>query len=627
MYESGPRNRTGRCLLGRLVGASPIPLVWFRAGLSFSSQAEHPLSRRRKLGWALLLVIAFLVCGQMLSSTRAPLRDVAIEEGSEEGSIGARQGAGSALPIRTTRSAELLQLAGEVRTTDGAPVVDVQVAFRSLAQFEETAEPEPSTIARTDADGHFSLQVEGPGTLSVLEGATPSFHLVDTSRLDLLFEREASCALDVTVVDSEGRPRSGYRFAFSYSQSTGSSAVVSMHTSGPYESDVDGRARLAHAPCGELQFTSAASSQEALSPTLVDTLLDQSVTLQLGTSVSVEGVVVDPEGAPIAEAGLWVRWGGSHVDMATDGAGRFTLEVPPDEEIRFSVFTSDHGSIHQQHRSPAMDDGPWVLELEMFTVRPITALCPEDGPACRREEEPVCAWSVDDPEATVQQSCRIAADGGHYRCLCGPDASEILASQRFASVHVEPGVDVVQLVSLSSPIDGLERVPVHGTARLLTDEKPCTVRFRHALDAPGRVMGTGSCSRQGELRIDLPIGEPLRVEVEQAGRRSVIHTTLEGASRSLPPISLRGTASLTVTVVDADGEFLSSGVVILAPVSETDSGVDQSVMFRSAAGAHFGQLPAGTYNVMGFAGPLVRVGRQVVNLAPGTARELELQQR
>lgn len=580
------------------------------------------MKRARWIGLGVLVVACVLWFARGGSSP--PVEPPAQTARSTEPSAAAGSSDRAPLPTRTDSPADALSLSGRVETRDGAPVAGIQVAFRSLAQLEDPDDQAPERLVRTDANGRFSLAVSGPGYLSVVEGARPSIVEVDGNQSDIAFLRGESCALEVTVVDAEGQPVPGYGFGFFYRDPTLPGLSMGM-PSGPYETNADGRLRLDHAPCGALRFESAVLGQEPMASVSVDTLLEQSVTLKLLASVQVDGTLVDADGEAVSDATVSARWTDGVARARVEADGQFSLKVPPEEDVHFHVVTESLGDLRERRTAPSLDDAPWSVELRLLPVRPVTAQCPDDGEECRAQDAPACVWEGPDPERRLRQDCRLGVDRSSYDCLCGPDASQILSNHVFEAALVEAGVTEVTLTRRASALEGMERWPVQGRAALMADGGPCEVAFALVDGRPGRSTGRGTCGADGQLQLELPAGQVVQVQVDQGDRTGRILVEMDERTDSIPPIVLGGTASLTVTLVGDDGEFVSSGFVSLEPTSADGTGVYDMTMFGSAAGAHFAQLPAGSYAVLGMGMQSSEPVRTTVTLAEGEALEVELE--
>lgn len=513
----------------------------------------------------------------------------------------------SALPVRTNAPPRALLLSGSVQTVQGLPIEGIQVGFLSTSESTEVPARMPDQVVRTDASGRFSLQVDGAGQVMVVSGATPPRVHVDSSRSDLVFRRGDSCALDVAVVDADGRPAANYQFRLSYGDATMPPSVLSMPT-GTFESDHSGQIRLEHAPCGSLQFSSASDDQAPLETASVDSLLNTSVTLRLLPAVSIRGVVVDSEGQPVSGGVVSASWstndapiqrlgGGRAFPSVTDN-GQFEMTVPPEVSVRVVAWSEPFTSDVVVLTTPALGDAPLEIKLQIPAGRLIKAHCPDDKTACGEPDATLkCTWRPDDSEEWTTQECTLASDARSFDCPCGPAGSKIRSEGVFETAEVEANQSEVMLIRQSSPFDGAERRTVRGTVSLVPGGGACAVSFASAQGAAHRTREFGACDSSGTFDLALPVGHALWVEVTQGSRSSRVRVDAAASNTTLPPMGLDGTASLRVTVVGSDGEFVSGSMVSVQIKSEKGGPLTDAGIVRSAAGADFDRLPAGTYTV------------------------------
>jgi hypothetical protein len=526
-------------------------------------------------------------------------------------------------------------LTGSVQTMEGIPVEGIQVGFLGATESPEAHNRMPDLVVLTDTGGRFSLRAEGPGQVMVLEGATPPRIDVRSSLSDIVFQRGDSCALDVSVVDAEGRPAPNYRFRMSYSDSTLSGSLVMM-SGGNFESDPSGQVRLDHAPCGSLQFTSAGNEQAPLENALVDSLLEKSVTLQLLPAISVQGVVVDSEGQPISDAVIIASWsldkdsaprpGGGRAFTSVTDDGQFELQIPPEVNVRIVASSQNVNSDMVHRTTPALEEGPLELELQIRAGRHIQAHCPNDEAGCGEPDAMLtCTWKPDDSEAWVTQWCTLSSDARSFDCPCGLESSEIRSETVFETAQVAADQSEVTLVPQRHPFDGAERRWVYGTVSLVPDGGPCAVSFAPARGASTRRRELGQCDANGQLALELPVGRALQVDVTQGDRSGRVMIDVDASPSTLPPIELDGTASLSVTVVSSSGEFLSGPMMTVSITSDDENPLMEKGYVRSAEGVFFHRLPAGTYTVVVFDFESTHHTTETVVVAEGGAHELEVE--
>ena len=243
---------------------------------------------------ALALICLLIVGVVLISDTSEPS-----SSDPPEGTAGQRAARAErpALPTRT--EAGSFRVSGMVLTETDAPVEGVEVAYRPMGDAS-------AATAKTDAEGRFFLDLSAPGTLSV-GGATPPMHLVQGAAADLVFRRMESCRLDLVVVTEAGEAVPGYRLR--YRTARPGSPGLSSQPSAELQTDASGKLQLPTAPCGVLTFESAVAGQPMIAQGAVDTQLSVEVSLRVTAAVSLEGEVLDAEGAPAVEAAVTVGWG------------------------------------------------------------------------------------------------------------------------------------------------------------------------------------------------------------------------------------------------------------------------------------------------------------------------------
>ncbi|CAM4123486.1 carboxypeptidase regulatory-like domain-containing protein [Corallococcus sp. ZKHCc1 1396] len=232
--------------------------------------------------------------------------------------------------------------AGQVVSAQGAPAPGVLV--RMLSPWNDMTRHRTTT----DAQGRFDFRVAGTheNKLFAQTAAQDAFAIVDTGpREDLVLTLEPGVLLHGTVRDDAGRPIEGALL--------GATRVM----------DEEGLSE-------RKQAVTNASGHYQLGPLLAvrthvmaraDRHLMESSTLSLVNgdtgpldftlprAVSVQGLLVDEEGQPLAHKDLWLRQGpltdppaGAQLAAArTDDAGRFTLDAPTGGPGWLDVYDSD----------------------------------------------------------------------------------------------------------------------------------------------------------------------------------------------------------------------------------------------------------------------------------------------
>ena len=155
---------------------------------------------------------------------------------------------------------------------------------------------------------------------------------------------------------------------------------------------------------------------------------------------------------------------------------------------------------------------------------------------------------------------------------------------------------------------------------------PCSVEFG-VVGAGRELSGTGTCGPDGAISVVLPVGKPVFVGVRQGDRMGAITVEVDADGAALEPVVLAGDGSLSLTLVDASGAFISEAFASLQ-TSGAEGGIRHSGSVSSAAGWHLTHLPAGTYDleVRGKGSAKDQVFEAVeLTIGAGEAVELELQ--
>ena len=208
----------------------------------------------------------------------------------------------------------LLRIAGAVVTTYDEPIVAV-IEAKSLVSEEEIQ-------VETGPDGLFELEIEGPAELELDElASTPEQVTVHASREDLRFVVAARCPLEVRVLAPDGEPAVGAEVDVGLRTEQGYDRVPEQLT------DAQGLARFERTACGVATVSATLDDYPEAEKSEVDTVVDQSVTLQLVDGVPVSGFVLDLEEFPIE--GALVRGGGGFA--SSDVEGFYEMRVDPTE--------------------------------------------------------------------------------------------------------------------------------------------------------------------------------------------------------------------------------------------------------------------------------------------------------
>ena len=383
--------------------------------------------------------------------------------------------------------------------------------------------------------------------------------------------------------------------------------------------------RLPHAPCGVLRFAGVGAGQPPLQVQKVDTLLDQTAALLVHDAIMVNGVVEDTEGNPVPIETVGASWRSSEFERSVGEVRghRFEVAVPPDTEISFSMQTEGPVRHSEKHTSPSLEADPWELVLTVSPRRTIQVLCPEDAPGCGADSMPMCMWNMDTDMS--MELCQRSGDEG-FSCVCGEGPVVITGMKDYEGIDVPAEATEVTLTPMASALNELEGVEVEGTAVLVPGLGPCSVEFG-VIGAGRELSGTGTCGPDGAISVVLPVGKPVFVGVRQGDRLGAITAEVEADGAPLEPVVLAGDGSLSLTLVDSSGAFISEAFALLRAMDD-EGGIMHSGNVSSAAGWHLTHLPAGTYDLevraMGSAKDQDFEAVEVT-IGAGEAVELELQ--
>ena len=223
----------------------------------------------------------------------------------------------------------LARYAGRVVSARGTPAPGVQVVL-STPHLEPVVR-----VTTTDAQGRFSLMAAGSreNELFAETAAHDAFAFVESApREDLVLTLEPGGFLEGTVRDDAGKALAGARIRASRMGPQG----YSEH--GHALTDATGHYRLGPLPSTPLFFRASAAqfldTEATLHPFHPDT---EPLDFTLKRAFSVEGLLVDDEGQPVAGMMVWLREDApsdrvrsAHRIMRTgrsDAAGRFVVET------------------------------------------------------------------------------------------------------------------------------------------------------------------------------------------------------------------------------------------------------------------------------------------------------------
>ncbi|RYZ39430.1 MAG: carboxypeptidase regulatory-like domain-containing protein [Myxococcaceae bacterium] len=233
--------------------------------------------------------------------------------------------------------------AGQVVSAQGTPVSGVHVRMLSprngMARYETT----------TDAQGRFDFKVAGDHENKLLAEAPAqdAFAAVETGpREDLVLTLEPGVLVQGTVSDDAGRPIEGARIS-------ASGMTLDAHGAserGRTVTDAAGHYRLGPLPAQRTLVMARADRHVEGAP-VVGSLDDNTgpIDFTLPRAVSVEGVLVDEEGQPLAQQYITLhegpltdrRTGDELAVTHTDDAGRFILDAKAGGPGWIKVYDQD----------------------------------------------------------------------------------------------------------------------------------------------------------------------------------------------------------------------------------------------------------------------------------------------
>ncbi len=358
-------------------------------------------------------------------------------------------------------------------------------------------------LARTDADGRYKMEVEGPAIYTVLDVvSTPGERcshdgMVAAPPADqgatqpLLQEQDFKvadlCPLSVQVLSPTGQPLAGAQVE-----------LWSVHSLEPLRgvelTDAGGFTQISHAPC---KPTSLAAFHEGLLPDHEGARLPEApgsacagltffrpgacLTLKRGQSppqvvlstrpaVRLEGTIHDERGEPVAAARVWTE----HGQTTSDAHGRYALWVPEDDlpgviaHVEARGFADAHSGFMTHGVEPAPGESlrrlgteRWTRDFTLERVREIDVRCLGLSPESCRQLSPYCA-SADGAE---RKRCSYFDYKNDGLCSC-PPSGEVVISAGGVAVLVSETDDIAWLDframqgGVKGKVDGAERCDV-----------------------------------------------------------------------------------------------------------------------------------------------------------------------
>lgn len=277
-------------------------------------------------------------------------------------------------PLRIVLKAAA-RLSGRVVDADGEPVVSAWLSARPL---DREAWQAMRTSARTDEDGRFLIDNLDPGPTTLMvraEGFQPfeltGLELVAGQELgdvDVVLKRGATIV--GTVRDADGRPVAQARVMIQRMSGGGGM----MSTRGE-ETDADGRFRLTGVAAGPAILVVQDASRRETKKSIEIRSGSQTVDLAFEEGVEVSGRVVDPDGAPVAGANVFLEpaftsgraiyRSSSGLQTAADGSFTFRDVL----EGSYHLATSKTGFARTRRPEPLEIEGVDVRGLEIALER------------------------------------------------------------------------------------------------------------------------------------------------------------------------------------------------------------------------------------------------------------------
>ncbi len=431
-----------------------------------------------------------------------------------------------------------------------------------------------SPLATSDGDGRFAIRCLPPGEESVLvasrpglvgrpsEPITPS---AESAPRDLTLHLTEGATIEGRAVGPDGQGLPDVAVS-AYASGWGGGSSIQVR-SGP-----DGAFRIEGAPTGRVQLFAWASGwafEQGPESTLENVepgAVRSDVVLRLQPRVRVSGVLVDPDGKPVAGTGLMLRAeGGDQTSYGrTDEAGRFEFDAAPEGRVRLLV--SRRGGpggretrIGEPFQSPA--EGLRIV----WTPPPRGVL---EGTVVDAAGRPVPLC-----ELVVEQRSHDEQFG--YQPP-NPQADEVLGGRFRRVVEGDPPYRI--RVSRARDADGrpLNLRETTLTVASLADA-PVTIRLEEGARVEGRVLGP-----DGTGIADVLVETP-----------STLAWTDSTGSFSLAGLGADGPT--TVGVSPPDGFVKPKGVVIQPQDTELTVRLERSVSIRGVVLEGDGSAPTNAY--------------------------------
>ncbi|MEM7164043.1 MAG: sigma-70 family RNA polymerase sigma factor [Planctomycetota bacterium] len=267
-----------------------------------------------------------------------------------------------------------------VRSNAPAELLDADLPFGlDFLGVEVPDIDDPQRRAETDRSGHFAIGELPDGTYSVVvRGPGRRQHI--EKRIEVAADREASVQVQLgeghriegIVVDPTGRPVADAEVAVNGGMMVGGSGGQSIMISiggkdsgGQVKTTTDRHGRFVLDGLSSGNQTLTATHESWAPGTLADVASGSSnIEVMLKEGSRVDGVVLAPDGTPLADAAVLVTrtFGDPVGEMTTGSDGRFAFDHLPSGQLRFVVAAVGFPTIRE---SLQITDGEPITDLEL----------------------------------------------------------------------------------------------------------------------------------------------------------------------------------------------------------------------------------------------------------------------